>query len=69
MADYCRTERVHLFAVKRFVNVSTRTLNALVYGETGRYPLDVNTYTRSVKYWLNLVRMPENRIPSRPYRI
>ena len=33
MADYSITERVNLFAVKRFfLNVSTRTPSALVYG-------------------------------------
>ena len=41
MADYCIIERVHLFAMKRFLNDSTRTPTALVYGETGRYPLYV----------------------------
>ena len=56
MADYSITERVHLFAIKRFLNVSTRTPSALVYGQTGRYPLYVNTYTRCIKYWLNLVK-------------
>ena len=65
MADYSIIERVHLFAIKRFLNVSTRTPSALVYGETGRYPLYVNTYTRCIKYWLNLVRMPDNRLPSK----
>ena len=57
MADYCIIERVYLFAIKRFLNVSTRTPRALVYRETGRYPLYVNTYARCIKYWLNLVRM------------
>ena len=65
MADYSIIERVHLFAIKRFFNVSTRTPSALVYGETGRYPLYVNTYTRCIKYWLNLVRMADNRLPSK----
>ena len=69
MADYSIIERVHLFAIKRFLNVSTRTPSALVYGETGRYPLYVNTYTRCIKYWLNLVRMPDNRIPSKSYKM
>ena len=64
MADYSITERVHMFAIKRcfFLNVSTRTPSALVSGEIGRYPLYVNTYTRCIKYWLNLVRMPDNRL-------
>ena len=63
------TERVHLFAIKRFLNVSTRTPSALVYGEIGRYPLYVNTYTRCIKYWLDLVRMPDNRLPSKSYKM
>ena len=65
MADYSITERVHLFAIKRFLNVSTRSSSALVSGESGRYPLYVNTYTRCIKYWLNLVRMPGNNLPSK----
>ena len=69
MADYTIIERVHLFAIKRFLNVSTRTPSALVYGETGRYPLYVNTYTTCIKYWLNLVRMPDNRLPSKSYKM
>ena len=69
MADYRITERVHLFADKRFLNVSTRAPSALVYGETGRYPFYVNTYTRCIKYWLNLVRMPDNRLPSKSYKM
>ena len=63
--NYGISERVHLFAIKRLLNVSTRTPSALVYGETGRYPLYVITYTRCIKYWLNLVRMPDNRLPSK----
>ena len=65
MADYSIIERIHLFAIKRFLNVSTRTPRALVYGEAGRYPLYVNTYTRCNKYWLNLVRMPDGLLPSK----
>ena len=62
-------EKGHLFAIKRFLYVSTRTPSALVYGETGRYPLYVNIYTRSINYWLNLVRMPDNRLPSKSYKM
>ena len=51
------------------MNVSTRTSSALVYGETGRYPFYVNIYTRYIKYWPNLVRMPDNRLPSKSYKM
>ena len=49
-ADLKVVERIHLFALKRFLNVSSRTPNVMVYGETGRYPLFVNIFVKSVKY-------------------
>ena len=69
MADYSIIERVHLFTIKRFLNVSTRTPSALVYGETGRYPLMLAHTQGCIKYWLNLVRMPDNRLPSKSYKM
>ena len=41
----------------------------IVYGESGRYPLYVHTYTRCIKYWLNLVRMPNSRLPCKSHRM
>ena len=49
MADHCTIERVHLFAINRLLNVSTRTPSALVYGKTGRYPLYVITYVKCIR--------------------
>ena len=69
MADYCTIERVHLFAIKQFLNVSTRTQSTLVYGKTSKYPLYVNTFTRCIKYWLNLVRMADSHLPSKSYKM
>ena len=63
MTDHDIIDRVHLFAIKRLLNVSTRTPSPLVYGEMGRYPLCVNACTRCITYWLNLVRMPDNHLP------
>ena len=69
IADNRIIERIHLFAIKRLLNVSPRTPNALVYGETGRYPLYIFTYTRCIKYWLNILRMQEDRIPLKSYKM
>ena len=44
---------IHLFAMKRLLNVSIKTPNALVHGESGRHPLYENTYTKCIKYWLH----------------
>ena len=43
-------EKVHLFALKRFLGVEMRTPNDLVYGETNRYPLFVNSAVRCIRY-------------------
>ena len=35
-------EKIHLFALKKFLGVSLQTPNDLVYGETARYPITVS---------------------------
>ena len=68
-ADLKVVERIHLFALKRFLNVSSRTPNVIVYGETGRYPLFVNIFVKSVKYWLRILKMPDHRFPYKSYKM
>ena len=67
--DLTVIERVHLFALKRFLGVSSRTSNDLVYGETGRYPLFVNIYVKVLRYWLKLLEMDPHRIPFKAYKM
>ena len=45
-------EKVHLFALKSILGVEMQTPNDLVYGETNRYPLFVNSAVRCIRYWL-----------------
>ena len=54
-------ERVHVFALKRYLNVASQTPNTMVYGETGRYPVFVTTAIKAVKYWLRVVMMSPER--------
>ena len=62
-------EKVHLFALKKLLNVAPRTPNDLVYGDTGRYPLFVKARVNCLRYWLRLVRMDENRLPKKAYNM
>ena len=62
-------EKVHLFALKRFLGVSVRTPKYLVYGETGRYPLFINMYIRCVKYWLKLITKDVHCYPRKAYNM
>ena len=68
-ADHTAIERVHLFAIKRLLNISIKTPTALIYCETGRHPLYIQTYTRCIKYWLKITRMEETRIPKKAYKM
>ena len=60
-------ESLHLFALKRFLCVGIRTPNDLVYGETGRYPIYVNSAVQCMRYWLKLLQMEMSRIPKKAY--
>ena len=39
LKEYKSVEKVHTLALKKLLNVSPRTLNNMVYGETGCFPL------------------------------
>ena len=67
--DNNQTENVHLFARKRFLNVAARTPNRMVYGELGRYPLQINCYIRVIKYWFRLLKMDPERLPNQAYHM
>ena len=61
-------EKVHLFAIKRFLRLSNKTPSIIVYGESGRYPLAVSSQIRSIKYWLRLLKLNQDRLPFGAYR-
>ncbi|WP_419612590.1 hypothetical protein, partial [Thiolapillus sp.] len=50
-------EKVHLFALKKFLALDMRTPNDLVYGETDRFPITLNSAIRCIRYWLKLTCM------------
>ena len=62
-------ESVHLFALKKFLNVDRRTPNDLIYGETNRYPLYINSAVQCIRYWFKLLQMEEFRIPFKSYKM
>jgi len=64
-AHHC--EKVHLYALKKFLGVSSRTPNDLVYKELNRYPITVNSAVNSIRYWLKLCCMAESSLPRKAY--
>ena len=44
-------------------SVSDKTPNHMVVGETGRYPLYIDSTISSLRYWFKLSKMPMTRFP------
>ena len=61
-------ERVHKFAMKRLLHVTTITPNDIVYGELGRYPIHIHSYLSCIRYWLKIINMNDNAYPKIVYR-
>ena len=54
-------EKVHMYACKRILGLSSQSPNHMVYGELGRHHLSVLASTRYMKYWLRLNKLSSNR--------
>ena len=65
-SDYC--EKIHLYALKKFLCVSMRTPNDFVYKELNRYPITINSGVNCLRYWLKLVHMDHHRLPYKAYK-
>ena len=61
------SESVLNYACKRFLCVSRNSTNAAVLGDCGRYPLVVESAKRSLKYWLKILKMPDERYVKKCY--
>ena len=62
-------EKIHLMACKRFFGVPVRTPNKMVYGDLGRFPLLINSYISSIKYWFRLLEMGNDRLQKAAYEM
>ena len=60
-------EKVHLQFLKRILGVRVTTPNCLVYGELGRYPLDINIKCRMLCFWSRL--MTTEKLSSKIYKL
>ena len=69
LEDVGPIEKVHTFAMKRFLGVPSHSSNKLLYGESGRYPLFIRTAVKCVKYWLKLTKPPLSRLSRQTYKM
>jgi hypothetical protein len=62
-------EKVHLLACKQFLGVPIMTPNKMVYGDLGRYPLFIDSYINTIKYWFRIISMTHDRMPNQSYHM
>lgn len=67
LEDNILMERVQTFAIKRFLRVPIHASNSVMYGDTGRYSLYIQTYVKCIRYWLRLLKLPRQRLCKQAY--
>ena len=58
-------ERVQSKFCKYILGVNSKTSNAVVLGECGRWPLACVYIVRCISYWIKLLNMPNQRYPKK----
>jgi hypothetical protein len=59
---------IHLKFCKRILKVRNTTPNFIVYGELGRFPLEIRVKLRMISYWCKLVNN-KTKLNSSLYRL
>jgi hypothetical protein len=49
-------EKVHLKFCKMILNLKTSTPNYMIYGESGRYPVEIDIKIRIISFWAKIIR-------------
>ena len=49
--------------------VGIKSCNTVIIGDCGRYPLYIETIRRCVKYWIRILKLPENRLVKICYNV
>ena len=61
-------EKFQLKYLKSFLQIRQSTPNYMVYGETGKLPIEISIKTRMINYWKNLVTGNTDKISFQIYR-
>lgn len=64
---YDNIEKVHLQFMKRILGVRISTPNFFVYGELGRYPLNINISIKMLCFWARLLE--SDKLSSKIYKL
>ena len=69
IGDNSIIERVHLKFCKLLLNLKKSTPDFMIYGELGRYPLDICIKLRIINYWVKLIHGKQEKLPVILYQL
>ena len=61
-------EKLHVKVCKLLLNLKTSTPNFMLYGELGRYPLNITVKLKIVSFWSKLIDGKQSKLSSLIYR-
>ena len=61
-------EKVHVKFCKLLLNLKTSTPNFMLYGELGRYPLNITVKLNILSFWSKLIDGKQSKLSSLIYR-
>ena len=62
-------EKLHAQFCKMLLNLKTSTPNFMLYGELGRYPLNVTVKLKILSFWSRLIDGKQSKLSSLIYRL
>ena len=62
-------ERVHLKFCKLLLHMKTSTPSFMIYGELGRYPLEIDIKIRMISYWAKFVDGKQSKLSNVIYNL
>ena len=62
-------EKIHLDFLKSILKMNGSTLLIMIYGEFGRFPLEIQVKTRMIKFWAKILTGKNTKISYRMYEL
>ena len=66
--EFKEIEKLHLKFLKHCLGICNSTCNNMVYGELGRFPLEIKIKIRIISYWSNLLNPNTVKLSKRMYQ-
>ena len=62
-------EKLQLKFIRYLFRLNKGTMSALVYGETGKYPLEISVKVRMIRFWASLIKSNSDKFSTRMYSL